>query len=403
MLLTLGAVIEFVSFVQILCWIILPVFLAAVALTIYLHYRKKKRNQQLEEDADDMVLAVPEKFNHRKPDGEYILFDHSELIGEYKKRISCHQAKYTALHHDFTQLESKYSALAHYTAGQFNHHKNYAMDNQQEALPQHVKEEINLLVQQHAAEKRELEIKLEQLAKSYESLEQENESLQEDIKLEQATDEEKEVLINKWKAENNILKEKISEQDYLKDILDEKKSQIIFLQNQLEQRIIQTHQSETQRNEISTAYRQLQTKKAEESATWQNDLAMLKKELDHCNHLLQDRQQKLDEHELTLASRTNHIKSLEDSISSLVLHLDTAQTQLREKQASASLYEEQWKAELEHSHQLEEKLSDQRQSLRRIQAAFAQALNEDDQHEESPVIAMRPGYSTAESQESALS
>ena len=79
---------EFARFVQVLGWILLPLLAVIVLLTIFIHYRIKKKNKaEVEEVETDFVLATPEQFNHKKEDGEYVFFDHSGLIKEYKKRM----------------------------------------------------------------------------------------------------------------------------------------------------------------------------------------------------------------------------------------------------------------------------------------------------------------------------
>ena len=400
MLLTAGAVVEFVKFIQILCWIILPVFVILTGVTIYLHYRKKKMQAAALPDADEQVLNVPEQFNHRKSNGEYILFDHSELIGGYKKRISTHQARYTALHHDFSKLESRYTALAHFAARQFNHQKNYAMENYPEQLPQQMKEEINLLIQQHAAEKQELQSRLEQLGRSYQSLEEENESLQEQAHMEHATEEEKEILIDKWKSENSKLKERVAEQDYLKDILEEKKSQINYLQNQMEQRIMQQHQSEYQRGQLLEELQAIKLSHAETKLVWEEEMTGLQSQFDQTHHLLQERQQQLEEKEQVLASRINHVKSLEDSLSGLILQVDTLQSELLSRKEKIELLETQSRAESERAHVLEEKLASNRLVLRRLYTELPGLLGEE--AEPSPVISLRPAY-VGEHEESLMS
>ena len=57
------------------------------------------------------MLASPEQFNHKKEDGEYLFFDHSALIDEYKKRMFYNHARFIALQKDYASFEIKYSTL----------------------------------------------------------------------------------------------------------------------------------------------------------------------------------------------------------------------------------------------------------------------------------------------------
>src|SRR5689334_16099304 len=100
-------------FIQILVWIILPVFLSVAILTIFFHYRKKRKPRALYDDAEnEFVLATPEQFSHNKADGEYIFFDHSGLIREYKSRMFYNHARYRALRNDYAALEARYASLS---------------------------------------------------------------------------------------------------------------------------------------------------------------------------------------------------------------------------------------------------------------------------------------------------
>ena len=121
------------------------------------------------------------------------------------------------------------------------------MENLNEQLPMHLQADVKKMGEEDATEKKELLNKIGQLEKSYDRLEQENRSLKEQQSLQTATDDEKVAIINKWKEEITLLKEKIDEQEYLQDVVEEKKAQVNFLQNQLEQRIKNLYQSEHQR------------------------------------------------------------------------------------------------------------------------------------------------------------
>lgn len=350
----MGSVIELFQFAQILCWIILPLLIITASVTTYLHYRKKKKNLV---ESSLIETGNPDTFSQLVGAGDYIFFDHSKLISDYKRKITSNQARYTALQQDFSRLMSKYSALAIFTNQKLDHHKNSSMENYRDQLPQYIQEEINLLVQDHAAEKKEMNSRLEQMGRSYKSLEEENESLLQQLQAEHGNEGERDTIISKWKDENSQLKEKIAEQDYLKDILEEKKAQIVFLQNQLEQRIVQNHQSDIQRNQLATQIEDLKQIREGELGAMQLRISSLTEELDQCQTELADKKDRLQSTELSLAQS-----------------------------------EELWKTARTNCEMLEERLLANRQTLRRLYSEFASCM----ETEEVPVIQLRPEYSSAE-------
>lgn len=231
------------------------------------------------------------------------------------------------------------------------------MENYRDQLPQHIQEEINLLVQEHAAEKKEMNARLEQLGRSYKSLEEENESLLQQIKAEHGNDDEKDSVISKWKEENSRLKERIAEQDYLKDILEEKKAQIVFLQNQLEQRIVNNHQAEVQRAQLTA----------------------------QIENLKQIREGEMGAMQL-------RVKSLTEELEMSQSELDRKKIQVESSERALAYSEEQWKVSQIHCQELEEKLQLNKTTLRRLYAELSACLDT----EEVPVIQLRSEYSPAE-------
>src|SRR5882672_6183732 len=122
MLLVAGPTPEFLKFIQILCWIVLPVLVLIVLVTVFLHYRKKRKEPDKENTAaskDKFMQASPEQVGYTNGDGQYVLFDHSNLIREYKNRLIHSHACVTALERDLTNMEAKYVALAGYVQTNF--------------------------------------------------------------------------------------------------------------------------------------------------------------------------------------------------------------------------------------------------------------------------------------------
>ena len=227
-MLATGSSFDFVQFFQILCWIVIPAFLITALVTVYLHYKKRKKEIAIDEE-EKLLSASPELVGYTKGDGEFVCFDHSPLISEYKKRLSFNHARYSALRHDFEKLEEKYAGLASYAVINFSNKNSIDMEHPYEQMPQQMQEEIQRLSDRYSQEKEELLARLQQMNQAYTSLEEENESLSEQLKLQSAGAEEEHSILSKWKEENNQLKEKVAEQEYIREVFQEKKLQIEFL------------------------------------------------------------------------------------------------------------------------------------------------------------------------------
>ena len=183
MLLAIGPSFEFVRFLQVLGWIILPVALLALIITIVLHYRKKRSGNILaENDEEKLILASPEQLGYTRGDGEYVFFDHSALISEYKKRLSYNHARYTALRHDFDRLQVRYTDLASFAATNSTDKKAMRVEYTYEQMPQPPQEDIAKIPVTYKADKDELLSKLDQVMLSLKTLETENRALHYQLK-----------------------------------------------------------------------------------------------------------------------------------------------------------------------------------------------------------------------------
>lgn len=401
MLLATGSAFDFVKFFQILCWIILPVFALAGLLTVFLHYRKKKiEKAETAGDDESFMHASPELLGYTKGDGEYIFFDHSSLISEYKKRLSFNHARYTALHHDFEKLETRYAMLARYTTGIINNKKNTNMENLHDPMPKQVEKEINKMTKDYATEKNELVSKLEQMDKSYQSLEQEHESLLEKVSMETVTDEQRAAITSRWREENIGLKEKVAEQDYLKEILEEKKVQIEFLQNQLEQRIKNNHQSENERNQLLADFEQ--SKSSNEDVLKQlelvkNELSKSQEENNKLQMVLNEKEGLLNERQQLLASKLDHITWLENTLHETKEQNELLNASVADTKDLVSVLQDQLLYEQARTQAIEQKLTTNKQVMQRLYKDFSAVVNEE--NEQSPVIPMRPDYVNLDTEE----
>ena len=362
MLLAAGAVAEMVRFVQILCWIILPVLTLVILLTVFLHYRKKKKNRAEALPAEEL-LPVPAVLSGSKTPADYIFFDHSGLVHEYRSKLCHSQARYTALRHDFSQLETKFTALAIYASNYTNNAKSKPMENIPVQLNPAMQEEIDQLMKRHKAEKKEWEEKAEQLAGSYRSLEQENTYLQARLELATATEEGKAVLINKWAEENSMLKDRLAEQDYLRDILEEKKSQIIFLQDQLEQRVMQHHTSSQQATQLAAqleASQKIHQQVSAELAEQKDRVLQSAEIIDRLNSELAGKEEICQQKERLLSEKQELIAQLQQALS--------------EKQQASDLLKNELTVQQDLLASTAEKLSACKLHIRRFYEEFSDSL-----------------------------
>ncbi|MEO5562507.1 MAG: hypothetical protein ABIR18_03710 [Chitinophagaceae bacterium] len=380
---------EFMRFIQILVWIILPVFLSAIMLTIFLHYKKKKKGDHTSaEDAENnFILATPEQFNHKKNDegdGEYVFFDHSGLIREYKSRMFYNHARYTALRNDYAKLEAKYSSLHNNKSKLLPDNKNIYMKNYNDET---------LHVDDNAIEKRELSDKLEQLTRSYQRLEEENRFLQEQISLETAGDDERDKIMNRWKEENKTLREKVTEQEYLEEVLEEKKSQIVFLQNQLEQRIRNQHQADHQRQRANLEMQEAQDQHQSiihQIDALKNELLQKQENVDKLQMSNCEKEEQLQERQQLLGSKLDHITYLENVLNETKEQNELVNAEAADERDQVKALKQLLSDERSRQQFLEQKLLANKQMLQRLHKEFSVCLNEDVQ--ESPIVSLRPSY-----------
>lgn len=196
MFLATGSSLDLMQFLQILSWILIPILLLAVILTVYFHYHKKNSGRVDISAEDKLIKGSPELVGYTRGDGEYICFDHSPLISEYKNRLTLTHARFAALHKDFEKLENRYQALAGFAITQFSNKKESFMKTMHDQLPRQLQAEVEKIAGQYAAEKAELVTKLEQLNQCFKNLEEENNMLQDLVSLRNATELEKAISLH---------------------------------------------------------------------------------------------------------------------------------------------------------------------------------------------------------------
>jgi chromosome segregation ATPase len=252
---------------------------------------------------------------------------------------------------------------------------------------------IQKMAEEHADEKKELLNRLEQLDRSYKSLETENESLLEQMEMQNASGDEKSIVVNRWREENDALKEEVKDQQYLRDLVEEKKAQIDFLQNQLDQRIRNYHQAEQQRKEMQvkmekTDAQQLQLTTELESASQELD-----KSRGQIKQLEQTDLEKnilLKENQELLFSKSERLLYLENTLHEIREQNELLNAAVADAQDRAGIMQQQMEEMQQRVINAEQKLNANKQVLNRLYKEFTSCMADD--NESSPIVTLRPSY-----------
>lgn len=385
-----GLLIEFAHFLQIISFIIVPALVIVIVITIIMHYRRKKRRAR-EEDAEDKDESLRGDDPLDIPNGKpaYLLFDHSGLLRQYRNKLSYNHARYAALRQDFEKLELKYAAALQPSNTAFNHTKPEEMEN----TPAQWNATIQKMAEEHADEKKELLNRLEQLDRSYKSLETENESLLEQIDMQNASGDEKSIVVNRWKEENDALKEEVKDQQYLRDLVEEKKAQIDFLQNQLDQRIRNYHQAEQQRKEMQVKME----KTDQQQLQLTTELEAASKELDTAREQVKVLEQTdleknilLKENQELLFSKSERLLYLENTLHEIREQNEMLNAAVADAQDRAGIMQQQMEEMQQRVINAEQKLHANKQVLSRLYKEFTSCMADD--NESSPIVSLRPSY-----------
>jgi hypothetical protein len=143
-----------------------------------------------------LINATPEVINYEELEGDYVQFDQSALVKEYKSKLVYSHARFTALQKDYEKLQAKCSALRLLVDSYSPKNKNTNMENQHfdpVSIPEHAGQQPG-----HS-----------------------------------------------------------DDPAILKDLLEEKIAQISFLQQQLDQRIRSYHQADRELKEVRARFEKL--------------------------------------------------------------------------------------------------------------------------------------------------
>lgn len=416
-LLLLVSLYEFRQFLQIVLWIAVPATLIAVGLTIFFHYRRKKKQEglelafhdenswserllknpassaQVQAIAGDQPEGLPDWLASANP-------DNTPLLKKYEQEVRRYRENYAILEQDFRELEDKYADLRN---------KAYSTDKEADItlvaqLQKDIKaykEKISRLQQaavvsgavedqgiQYQVEKENLSEQLQQVQQLLQQLQEENNRLQllvaagNTAAATGAHDNNERIqalqqLLAQTEAERKALKEKLAEQEYLPDVLEEKRVHIDFLQRQLEQRIKNYHVLEQQAGESATQLQQLQITvngfdqqiqqltgelqvRQQQAAEWQSAL----------EHSREEGQQQ----QKVILTKTGHIEQLEHNVQELQQQQGILQTEIADQQDAMRSLQEHLAVEQQKAAALETKLELSSQLLLRIYAELAKTL-----------------------------
>ena len=381
LLLSDASLIGFLQFLQIFLWISIPAFLIGMLITLVDHYRNKKKKQKRSEQS--FVL---------ESDGSYSGYDDASLIplslknnGNETKKImnylSFSNARYIAIQKDFKVLTEKYQILQK----NINMNKNLETKNNDTMetiltdLQQQSHLQIDSLNQQHETEKKELLSELDQLTRSFEDLEKDNNSLRDQLNVYCENGTGFTSMLQKWEEERSELKNRVSEQEYLKDVLDEKKQQISFLQQQLEQRIRNHHLVEQQFRELGIKFMEANEKLEIKEQSGKEFLAQIHEKENEIIFLKE-----------VLHSTNENVAQLEAAIRELKEQDLKFAAELKDKNELINDLQAQLTETNEAKIKLEEKLERSQTFFRGFHRKLSDILQEE--NPESPVIIMKPVF-----------
>lgn len=349
----------------------------------------------MEPDKVKMLIAsTPESSGYKIDDNEFVLFDHSGIIREYKTRLVNNHARYNALKQDFDELEDKYNSLLIGASSSIINKNNGIMEQEIMSTPQMQTPTEQESFHQISEERNALQARLDQLNHSFQNLEKENQGLQARLELMPGNEDGKFEQIERWREENQALKNKLAEQEYIKDVLEEKKSQIEFLQQQLEQRIRNYHQSEQALKETRDQLQRLRLNTEDAQSAIQaakQALSIQQEETEQLKSQLTHNEAALEESQHQLASRQDHIIYLENLIKETREQNEMLNAAVGDNQEKVDNLRQLLEDEQSRVFQAEQRLQSNKLLLQRLYKEFSACIKEEEMGG-SPVVNLRPAY-----------
>jgi DNA repair exonuclease SbcCD ATPase subunit len=384
---------EFRQFLQIVLFISVPLIVICLAVTTFLHYRRKKMKTRHE-------LPVPEtEYGLTLPNSVQPLMrfqgkteDNNTLVKQYEQQLRQSREKYHSLERSFRKLQESYSQVIsrETDAEESNETEKSELNVMQEKIEAYEQKMAQL---QHALEYMENNSSNETAAINREAAEHKEKELEhaegiittlkEDLsrhtnendrlRLEllnniNPTDAEQHYeerlqqlkdMLSSAEEEILTLKNNFSDLGYLEDLVKEKNLQIEFLQHQLDQRIKHNHRLEHQQNAANDLNNQLQQAIEQAKAgahnleenlqAKQRDLAAVQAQLDEQADKNEQLQQAIQLKTYETAQFTNQLSelrsenaNLHESVADTTHRFILLQEELATAQLCAKEYEEKW-------------------------------------------------------------
>mgnify|MGYP000072837502 CR=1 FL=1 len=339
---------EFKQFLQIVLWIAIPGTVIAIFLTTFLHYRRKKNQQEAEPELVEQARLLmsggdmgqlPAFATVSADEPDWLASgnpDNTSLLKKYEREIRRYKENYGILEQDFKALEEKYGDLLN-KAYHNDQSGNEAVDN----LHQEIKGyKLKIAQLQQAIDFRN------------EANDPENNSGQDPMELHNLR-----IALEKVQEENTHLTNKMEEQQYLHDLLEEKKKQTDFLQQQLELRIKNYHQLEKQAGNNSS------------------ELEQLRNASEEYNRKEQALQEELQQKQEALHEKTGHSERLESEMAELKEQLAAMHILVSDRQDATRELEKIVEREQQKIKELESKLELSNQIFVRIYSELEKSMD----------------------------
>jgi hypothetical protein len=402
---------ELKQFLQILMWIAIPVTVVTLFVTILIHYRRKKQEEEILPDQPLAQISAGEiELTDRGDSYLHML----QLQKKYVLEIESGQKEHAQLKEDFKKLEKKHIELI--AKNGMAVRSNYASPVFQDAFQQKENEilqlkasilqsEETLRAEREQKKAHSIEInKLGNLLKDMEMVamkaRQETESLHQSHESEKEEMNQLHDLEKKdWQArlerlnqefsvqkdENARLRNLLIEQESSQDVIEEKNIQIGFLQNQLDNRIKTYHQLEYQSRENEIRLKELQSG----AEAVEKELAQVRQDgQDKSKHFesLEEKANQLEEKlniamqdqaglMRTIDSKTNYIEYVENSLRETEERNAQNLEQLNTAKESFVQLHEKFLIVSEKSEELQQKLAFHSQLLMKIYQDLAKSLD----------------------------
>lgn len=380
---------EFRQFLQIVLWISVPLVIVCVSVTVFLHYRRKKKkakdalsDQEYELTQLNPVHPLPSLSNNTR--------ENEALVKQYEQQLRQGRDKYHSLERSFRRLQENYSSV-------LSGAKDEGVNNNEEmeAMKEKVKNyELKIVQLQQALEYmennannnetntgseriREKEQQLEELERRITSLTEnlttqtnENERLRLLNNMSPAMEHDESVqqlkeMLSKAEQEKLLLKHQVSDLSCFEEIAKEKNLQIEFLQTQLEQRIKHNRSLEQQEQATRAVNVQLQAETGEakkQVLELQENIQTKQTEFEAIQSQLNEQVHKNEQVHQSLQLKANEITqfnsqlselryentSLHESVADSGLQLIQCKEELAEARIQAKEFEDKW----EHNSRL---------------------------------------------------